>query len=38
MFSTLSVSQTGLNTSKYAIENVSNNQANRNTPGYKKKK
>ena len=37
MFSTLSVSQTGLNTSKYAIENVSNNQANRNTPGYKKR-
>ena len=29
MFSTLSVSQTGLSTSKYAIDNVSNNQANR---------
>ena len=37
MFSTLSVSQTGLSTSKYAIDNVSNNQANRNTPGYKKR-
>lgn len=37
MFSTLSVSQTGLNASKYAIENVSNNQANKNTVGYKKR-
>lgn len=37
MFSTLSVSQTGLSSSKYAIDNVSNNQANRNTPGYKKR-
>ena len=37
MFSTLSVSQTGLNASKYAIENVGNNQANANTPGYKKR-
>ena len=37
MFSTFSVSQTGLNASKYAIENVGNNQANANTPGYKKR-
>ncbi|AXK48086.1 flagellar biosynthesis protein FlgK [Aliarcobacter trophiarum LMG 25534] len=37
MFSTLYVSQTGLNASKYAIENVSNNQANKNTVGYKKR-
>ncbi|MCD8541236.1 MAG: flagellar basal body protein [Aliarcobacter cryaerophilus] len=37
MFSTLSVSQTGLNASKYAIDNVGNNQANANTPGYKKR-
>lgn len=37
MFSTLYVSQSGLNASKYGIENVGNNQANANTPGYKKK-
>jgi len=37
MFSTLSVSQTGLNAAKYGIENVGNNQANANTPGYKKR-
>ena len=37
MFSTFSVSQTGLNASKYAIENVSNNQANAKTVGYKKR-
>lgn len=37
MFSTFSVSQTGLNASRQAIENVSNNQANKNTPGYKKR-
>lgn len=37
MFSTLSVSQTGLKTARYAIENVGNNQANANTPGYKKR-
>ncbi|HAC70806.1 FlgK family flagellar hook-associated protein [Aliarcobacter skirrowii] len=37
MFSTLYVSQSGLNASKYGIENVGNNQANANTPGYKKR-
>lgn len=37
MFSTLYVSQSGLSSSKYAIDNISNNQANKNTPGYKKR-
>ncbi|OCL94819.1 FlgK family flagellar hook-associated protein [Aliarcobacter thereius] len=37
MFSTLHTSQTGLNASRYAIDNVSNNQANKNTIGYKKR-
>jgi len=37
MFSTLSVAQTGLHGSKYGIDNVSNNQANKDTPGYKKR-
>ena len=37
MLSTLSVSQTGLNAAKTAVENVSNNIANENTPGYKKR-
>lgn len=36
MISTLSVSQSGLNAAKTAVENVSNNIANENTPGYKK--
>lgn len=37
MLSTLSVSQSGLNAAKTAVENVSNNIANENTPGYKKR-
>lgn len=37
MLSTLSVSQTGLNAAKIAVENVSNNIANENTAGYKKR-
>ena len=37
MLSTLSVSQTGLNAAKTAVENISNNIANENTPGYKKR-
>ncbi len=37
MLGTLSVSQTGLNASKYAIDSVGNNQANANTAGYKKR-
>ena len=37
MLSTLNVSQTGLNAAKIAVENVSNNIANENTPGYKKR-
>lgn len=37
MISTLSVSQSGLNAAKTAVENVSNNVANENTPGYKKR-
>lgn len=37
MFSTFSVSQTGLQASRFGIDNVSNNQANKNTPGYKKR-
>ena len=36
MLGTLSVSHTGLNASRYAIDNIGNNQANENTPGYKK--
>lgn len=37
MLSTLSVGQSGLNAAKIATENVSNNIANENTPGYKKR-
>ena len=37
MLNTLNVSQTGLSTAKIAVENVSNNIANQNTPGYKKR-
>jgi len=37
MLSTLNVSYTGLNAAKSAVENVSNNIANENTPGYKKR-
>ncbi len=37
MLNTLNVSHTGLNAAKKAVENVSNNIANENTPGYKKR-
>lgn len=37
MLGTLNVSHTGLNAAKIAVENVSNNIANENTPGYKKR-
>jgi len=37
MLNTLNVSQTGLNAARTAVENVSNNIANENTPGYKKR-
>lgn len=37
MLSTLNVSQTGLNGARTAVENVSNNIANENTAGYKKR-
>lgn len=37
MLNTLNVSHTGLNAARIAIENVSNNIANENTPGYKKR-
>jgi len=37
MLKSLNVAQSGLNASKIAIENVSNNLANENTPGYKKR-
>lgn len=37
MLNTLNVSITGLNASKIAVENVMNNIANENTPGYKKR-
>ena len=37
MLGTLGVSQAGLNAAKVAVENVSNNIANENTPGYKKR-
>ena len=37
MLSTLGVSQSGLNAAKIAVENVSNNIANENTVGYKKR-
>lgn len=37
MLSTLNVSYTGLTSAKTAVENVSNNIANENTPGYKKR-
>ena len=37
MLNTLNVSITGLNAAKIAVENVSNNIANENTPGYKKR-
>ncbi|MGM0519307.1 MAG: FlgK family flagellar hook-associated protein [Campylobacterota bacterium] len=37
MLNTLNVSHTGLSSAKRAVENVSNNIANENTPGYKKR-
>jgi len=37
MIGTLNVSYSGLNAAKVAVENVSNNIANENTPGYKKR-
>ena len=37
MLNTLGVSLTGLNAAKIAVENVSNNIANENTAGYKKR-
>jgi flagellar hook-associated protein 1 len=37
MLSTLNVAQTGLNAARIAVENVSNNIANENTAGYKKR-
>ncbi len=36
MLKSLNVAQSGLSASKIAVENVSNNIANENTPGYKK--
>lgn len=37
MLKSLNVAQSGLNAAKIAVENVSNNIANENTPGYKKR-
>ncbi len=37
MLNSLSIAQTGLNSSKISLENVTNNIANENTPGYKKR-
>ena len=37
MISALNIAQTGLNASKYAVENVANNITNESTPGYKKR-
>jgi flagellar hook-associated protein 1 FlgK len=37
MLNSLYIAQTGLNTSKVSLENVTNNIANENTPGYKKR-
>lgn len=37
MLNSLNVAQTGLTAAKIAVENVSNNIANENTPGYKKR-
>ena len=37
MLNTLNVAQTGLNASKFAVENIANNIANESTPGYKKR-
>jgi flagellar hook-associated protein 1 FlgK len=37
MLNSLNIAQTGLNTSKVSLENVTNNIANENTPGYKKR-
>ncbi len=37
MLKSLNVAQSGLSASKIAVENVSNNIANENTPGYKKR-
>ncbi len=37
MLNSLGVSLSGLNAAKTAVENVSNNIANENTPGYKKR-
>jgi len=36
MIDSLNAAQTGLDTSRYAIDNISNNIANANTEGYKK--
>jgi flagellar hook-associated protein 1 FlgK len=35
MLNSINVSSTGLSAAKTAVENVSNNIANENTPGYK---
>ncbi|WP_419671268.1 flagellar basal body protein [Aliarcobacter butzleri] len=37
LFGTFNVAQTGLNASRYGIETVSNNIANKDTDGYKKR-
>lgn len=37
MLNTLNVSQTGLAASRAGVENVQNNVANENTPGYKRR-
>lgn len=37
MLGTLNVSQTGLSAARISVENISNNIANENTPGYKKR-
>ncbi len=37
MLNSLNIAQTGLNTARVSLENVTNNIANENTPGYKKR-
>lgn len=37
MLNSLNIAQTGLNTSRVSLENVTNNIANENTPGYKRR-
>ena len=37
MFNSLNVAQSGLNAARVSVENISNNIANENTPGYKKR-